>query len=141
MDIFSLESPKIHETRVETRGRPLKTLDDLPIDWEEMILEKMAVGASKEELAGAFGIAKDTFYRLMDDEPRFLDAIKKGQTLSELWWLEKGRINLENQKFNYTGWYMNMKNRFGWKDRQDITSDGERLGLVFLPQRDAKDSV
>lgn len=39
--------------------------------------------------------------------------------LSEAWWEEHGRLNLHNREFNSVLWYMNMKNRFGWRDRID----------------------
>ena len=46
---------------------------------------------------------------------------------SKGWWMKQGRANLKDKDFNYTGWYMNMKNRFGWTDRQDTTSNGKEL--------------
>jgi len=30
-----------------------------------------------------------------------------------------GRENLFNKDFNFTGWYMNMRNRFGWTNNPD----------------------
>jgi len=42
-----------------------------------------------------------------------------GRTISESWWMEKGRKNLWNKDFN-TGLYnFQMKNRFGWADKVD----------------------
>lgn len=113
-----------------TVGRPKKNIDILPKDWDIHILTIYKEGGSDVEVkaliydwVGSF--SNDLWDRWMKEEPKFSETIKKGKQLSEAWWSMKGRSNLENQKFNYTGWYMNMKNRFGWADKHDHkSSDG-----------------
>ena len=77
----------------------------------------MSEGASIVEVAGLLDIDKATLYRWIDVNSEqfnqeFCDTIKRGLSKSQEWWEKKGRTNLENKDFNYTGWYMNMKNRF-----------------------------
>ncbi len=112
-------------------GRPRKTTKDLPVDWKKIILDNMAEGASREEIAGELLlISEDLYSRFLLDEPEFAETIKKGLALSRRWWDKKGRINLENKNFQYVGWYMNMKNRFGWRDNsynEHVGKDGGPL--------------
>jgi hypothetical protein len=60
----------------------------------------------------------------MKENDEFSITIKKGRMLSESWWNKSGRKNLKEKDFSYTGWYMNMKNRFGWRDKQETTLQG-----------------
>lgn len=113
-------------------GRPLASLDSLPDNWYDDILELYREGGSDVEAKAMIyewrgSFSNDLFDRWMIDEPQFSETIKMGRMLSEAWWNKNGRINLQNKDFNYTGWYMQMKNRFGWKDKQEVdnkSSDG-----------------
>ena len=111
-------------------GRPTKyNKSMLPV-----IIELMEQGASQCEVCAELGICEQTLTRWCkasegDYIPEFSEAIKAGTRLSAAWWERNGRINLQNKEFSYTGWYMNMKNRFGWRDKQEIdhTTAGESL--------------
>lgn len=108
-------------------GRPKIELSDLPNNWEKLIIDLSKQGASIVELAVALDISRDTFYALIEREKHFSDTIKRCKQYCEAWWIAKGRTELENKEFSYTGWYMNMKNRFGWTDRADVTTQGEKI--------------
>jgi restriction endonuclease Mrr len=94
-------------------GRPAKYERAMCIK----IVDLMREGASKTEVAALLDISRDTMNRWEKDNREFSDAIKRGSELSQAWWEKQGRIALRDKSFSYTGWYMNMKNRFGWKDR------------------------
>lgn len=113
-------------------GRPRIELTDLPKNWKEDILNLSRIGGSLVEIAVLLDISRDTVYRMIEDEPEFSDTIKKCKTLCEAWWVEKGRTELDNKDFSYTGWYMNMKNRFGWTDRVDNTTKDEKIAPVIV---------
>ena len=89
------------------------------------MLKEFAKGASKNEVAVfTLGISKDTFYQWVKKNKEFSDSVKLGEALSEAWWMRSGRQNLENKDFSATLWYMNMKNRHGWRDKQETKIEG-----------------
>jgi hypothetical protein len=109
-------------------ARPKKELD-LPEDWYNSVLDLYKSGASDVEIKawiyeqrGSF--SNDLWDRWIKEEIEFSETIKIGKILSEAWWSKTGRKNLENKEFSFTGWYMNMKNRFGWKDKQEVEQSG-----------------
>ena len=105
-------------------GRPLEVFD-LPEGWHEQVLSLYEDGASDVEIKALIyemrgSFSNDLWDRWKKDEAVFSETIKAGKMLSNAWWERKGRRNLDNKEFSYTGWYMNMKNRFGWADKQEI---------------------
>ena len=123
-------------------GRPTKYKKE----FCERIPELMKDGASIEEVAAELGVAKGTLYNWSEKNVQFLNAIKRGEELSKAWWLKEGRTSLRDKDFSYTGWYMNMKNRHGWKDASKTEVDtGDALTSLIesiagvtrgLPNRD-----
>ena len=107
-------------------GRP----SEYDISLCEKVIECGKQGMSIEETCVEVGISDDSWYRWSSEEaghPEFSEAIKEHKSLCHAWWLKHGRTQLENQKFSATLWYMNMKNRFGWKDRSDFTTNEKDL--------------
>ena len=116
--------------------RPKETVN-LPDGWYNTILDLYKEGASDVEVKawiyevrGSF--SNDLWDRWLKEEEQFSETIKVGKMLSEAWWSRSGRKNLENKDFSYTGWYMNMKNRFGWKDKQEIDQKTEHSGGITI---------
>lgn len=115
-------------------GRPKEDLSSLPDNWKDEVLECYNVGGSDEEIKAKIYIWRNSFSndlwdRWMKEEPNFSETIKKGRVLSSRWWLKEGRSNLKDKEFNYTGWYMNMKNRFGWADKKEIKQENTNKNM------------
>ena len=112
--------------------RPKEDLSTLPKNWNKDILDMYEEGASDVEvkayiLRARGSFSNDLWDRWLKEEDEFSETIKMGRVLSECWWTKEGRTNLKVSLFSYTGWYMNMKNRFKWTDRVDNTSLGDKI--------------
>ena len=126
--------------------RPKKTLKEaekiLPIDYIEHVISLCNQGASEREvfrfLYNNLGsLSLDLFYRWKEEEKSLSDALKLGKFLAQGYWEEQGRLNIHNREFNSALWYMNMKNRFGWSDNQNINHTGtiEHIGIIRAPEK------
>ena len=105
---------------VREMGRPTKYKPEMC----ETVIELMKEGASQYEVLATLGISEDTFYRWKKENEEFSESIKRGSQLSQAWWEKEGRISLDDRQFNSTLWYMNMKNRFKWADKQEVKNEG-----------------
>ena len=121
-------------------GRPKVELSVLWDEWYVDVLELYRQGADDVEVRAMIAEHRidqedykkktyswDLWDRFIEDHEEFSETIKIGRLLSEAYFKKMGRTNLKNDSFNYTGWYMQMKNRFGWKDRQDLTTNNNEI--------------
>ena len=96
-------------------GRPTKYTPELC----EKVIAELKKGAGIEEIGLALDVGYSTLYEWMEKYPELAEAIKKGREFSKGWWMREGRLALRDKEFSYVGWYMQMKNRFGWSDKQE----------------------
>jgi hypothetical protein len=90
----------------------------------EAVVELMREGASLREVCAGLDINPHTRIEWEAKHPEFSHAIKSGIELSAAWWEKEGRTSLRDKEFSPTLWYMNMRNRFGWADKQEISGPG-----------------
>lgn len=120
-----MATPKKKPEDLLKRGAKPKIGNKLDINHVcSTIIELMREGASITEVAAELNICRDTIYEWRNIYPEISDALKKAEGLSAAWWERNGRINLLTQGFNSALWYMNMKNRFKWTDRQAVETSG-----------------
>lgn len=114
--------------KYEHAGQPTKYRPE----YCDMLLTHMEDGLSFEAFAATLRVSKQTLYRWIDAHAEFSDAKKIGDMLSLKYWEKVGKDGLYNEtikgddgltvtkSINATIWIFNMKNRFGWRDRQEI---------------------
>ncbi len=113
------------------------------IEMLPRILKLMREGASKVEVCADLDISTETLAQWQKPSSdyyikEFSDTIKRGELLSNAWWERNGRVNLYNKDFSAVLFYMNMKNRFGWRDKQELSSDKEAPLIINITKGDDK---
>jgi len=102
------------------KGRPTKYKPE----YCDTIVDFMRDGASIVEFAASIGVSRDSVYEWAKNNPAFSDALKTAMELCEAWWTAQGRVHMMVKEFNHVLWYMQMKNRFGWRDKQETELTG-----------------
>lgn len=103
-------------------------------EYCNQLIIHMEQGYSFESFGGVVSVSADTLYEWVKVHSQFSEAKKEGKSKSRLWWESQGRDGLWNEtskigtetitrSINATIWIFNMKNRFGWRDRQEITAE------------------
>ena len=98
----------------ETRYKP---------EFDALAIELLQEGKSIYAMAADMGVSVDEVGAWRRKHSSFDQCIKKGLILSQAYWEEIARQNIISPtpgRFNVALWIFNMKNRFGWADRQDI---------------------
>jgi hypothetical protein len=108
-------------------GRPTK----YDPSFCKIAIDLMSEGRTKLSVACKLDISLNCLYEWTERHSDFSEAIKKGEALSRDWWEDHARENLHNPEFNNTLWYMSMKNRHGYADKQHTTQN------VYVKQEDA----
>lgn len=103
------------------------------------LIEHMRQGLSFESFAGTIGVNRTTLYNWENAKEEFKEAKEIGVEYSRLFWEKLGiehvvnrsdsnsqqgiGSNSKSRSINAAVWIANMKNRFGWRDRQPDEHD------------------
>jgi len=145
MSVKKKSSPK-QKSSEEKRpvGRPRTTLEDLPQNWEQIMVDVGQEGGSKVETMCMLGIGDSAWDTLLANHEEFRLAERKRKLLCEMWWERQGRKMAVGADGNATVWVFNMKNRFGWRDKHDhdlTSSDGSmKPQIIKIVSADADNS-
>lgn len=83
------------------------------------VIDGYRTGMSDAEVMEILGLSRKRFERLYANDQVFADFIDMGRTLAEAWWMRKGRMGIDETKFNTNLWMFIAKNRFDWAEKLD----------------------
>lgn len=114
-------------------------------EYCQMLVDHMTKGFSYETFGSTIGVARATVFNWEKDNPQFLDAKKRAFDNCQLFWekigidnivslsknVREGNVSKSVTKTLNTGaWIFNMKNRFRWTDRMEVTSNDEPTPII-----------
>lgn len=109
-----------------------------------MLIKHMEDGLSFEAFAGIPGVSFQTLYNWEKRYPEFLEAKAIGMGKCRLWWEIAGNKGCFNEtikdgdgmtvtrSINASVYIFNMKNRFGWRDKQPDEVDAQNKAVSGL---------
>ena len=130
----------------EENEKPKPRLGRPPVEFKdeycEMLIEHMSQGKSFETFAAVLGTCRDVIYKWCEKYPNFKDAKKIGQDCSYQFWEQAllnhmvtvseseknsdGTSKSSSKALNSSAFIFAMKNRFGWRDKQEIEHTGDQ---------------
>ena len=104
-------------------------------EYCDLLLDHMKSGLSFESFGAIADCCEDTLFEWLKKHKEFSESYKKGISYSRKFWEDLGLVGTtEGKNFNATTWIFNMKNRFGWKDRNDFTSGDRPIDISSVIQ-------
>jgi hypothetical protein len=91
----------------------------------EQVIDLGEQGKSKAQIAAALNVSRTTMDKWAQDNPDFMDAVKRAGELALAWWEDMGQsaLLLGSKNFNATAYIFQMKNRFREEYRDASTSE------------------
>ena len=101
----------------------------------DKVTAHMSKGFSFESFAATLNCSLQTIRTWVQSRDDFFEARERGYIASQKFWEELGINGASGRikEFNVTCWIFNMKNRFGWRDRQDIYTS-QKAEVVITPE-------
>jgi hypothetical protein len=115
-------------------GRPKVSIDQFPKDWKTEIIKMGEQGMLDVDIRVYLNISTETFYRLLEREPEFLEVVSRMRELSHIWWINISRNSFANgtsKQVNSQLYSLILRNRFKdeWnaESKIDITTQGDKI--------------
>lgn len=104
-------------------------------ELDDLLREHLSAGLSFQAFAGVAKVNQATLYDWLKRHPSFAEAKEESTEEGRLYYEKMGHNAVLGKipNFNTTAWIFTMKNRFGWRDRQEVKNlgEGEEFGEVI----------
>lgn len=106
-------------------------------EYCKQLMLHMGRGYSFQTFGAKIMVTIGTLYDWSKSHPEFADAKQIGEQLSHYWWENQGKQGLNTGPASFHGqvWSITMKNRFGYRDKQEVTHFGADGGPVEIVKR------
>lgn len=102
---------------------PYLTVEDLPGDWLEVMMNEAKIGRTTVSYMRALGLTKAGLETLLATSPAFREGYERALLYAAEWWEDRGRGMTCGEKGNATVWVTNMVNKWGWNsEKRDSTA-------------------
>jgi hypothetical protein len=150
---MNMEEPKKVGRPKYTTMEALVHRGKVPASWREDIIELGRLGKTQVHIVNYMGISWETYKRLQERDPKFLEVVNMAISLSEQWWIDIAAnmwTNGQAKNINSQHWSLMMRNLFRerWSDRRDydvktdgkpITTDNNIIVEIVAPKKEEKD--
>jgi len=116
------------------KRRGIIKFEDLPANWEEILVQIASEGGMNVHFQSGLGISRKMYDTWVKENEEFAEAVDEAKKVSEQWWVEKAMNAFEEGKskmFNQHLWSFIMRNRFPyhWREKteMDVTTNGKEI--------------
>ena len=102
---------------------PTKCTPEMIEKVRSVVTNVMGQGGSVVECICELDLDRGTLYDWEKRFPEINHIMAKGRNLHQLWWEKKGRLNMENDKFNYGGYKWMTMNTIGWSHNHNVDTN------------------
>jgi|GEM_PF-4705063 len=91
------------------------TMDELPSDWETIILDSAQEGKGISRWCVLLGIHSDTFRKFSREDEHFKEVFEMAKMLEQCWWEDAGQLMVTTGKGSQSTYALIMKQKYGWQ--------------------------
>ncbi len=107
------------------KGRPKKRLTQKEKDE----METLSPFLTSEQMADYFGMARSTFYKILEEDQELNGRYKRGKAKAIA--LSAGKLMKKVQDGNMTAIIFHLKTQGGWKENDPIVSDSNNTSHML----------